>query len=176
MHEVKVNNIDALMPTIYTKERSQHLIFPKLPILSFTTVLLKRAEDNILVEDITKLGTEKVIVKIRDMSMGKTFDDAEKNAQINVIEVRGFDNAIRMLAQSRADLVACVDYIANSSLKRLNLRGKVDLVYFSDETTLAFFAFSPNIAAKHDVNLIMDKINSVTDTPEYKALVVKFLK
>jgi len=176
MHEVKVDHIDALMPTIYTKERAQYLTFPKLPILSFNTVLLKRAEDNILVEDITTLGTEKVIVKIRDMSMGKTFDDAEKNAKINVIEVRGFDHAIQMLAQSRVDLVACVDYIAHSSLKRLNLIDKIDMLYFSDETTLAFFAFSSTFSANHDVNVIMNKINSVTDTSEYKALVVKFLK
>jgi len=176
MHEVKVGNTDALMPTIYTDERAQYLTYPRLPIIEFHTVLLKRAEDEIVVDDITKLGTEKVIVKIRAMSMGKEFDDAEKAGLIKVIEVRDFDHAIQMLAQYRADLVACVDYISNSSLKRLNLQGKIDTLKFSDEKTLAYLVFSKSYAKKNDINELMKKINEVKSTSQYHVLVDKFLK
>jgi len=49
-------------------------------------------------------------------------------------------------------------------------------LYFSDETTLAFFAFSSVFLVNYDVNVIINKINSVTDTFEYKALMVKLFK
>ncbi len=176
MHEVKVGHIDALMPTIYTDERAQFLAYPKLPLIEFHTVLLKRAQDNIVVNDITKLGTNKTIVKIRGMSMGKVFDDAEKSGLLSVIEVRDFDHAIQMLATSRADLVACVDYISNSSLKRLNLRDQIDTLKFSNEKVAAYLAFSKTYAKHHNIKELMQKINKVKSTPEYKALVDKYLK
>lgn len=176
MHEVKMGNINALMPTIYTDERAQFLMYPRLPLIEFNTVLLKRTQDNIVIDDLTLLGTEKVIVKIRGMSMGKAFDEAEKAEQINVVEVRDFDHAIKMLAQSRVDLVACVDYIANSSLKRLNLQDQIDILTFSDKKTLAYLVFSQAYADKNDINELMGKINEVKKTPQFRALVDKFLK
>ncbi len=176
MHEVKVGHIDALMPTIYTDERAQFLTFSKIPLIEFQTVLLKLAEDELIVDDITQLGTEKVIVKIRGMSMGKVFDDAEKAQQIKVIEVRDFDHAIQMLAQSRVDLVASVDYISNSSLKRLNLQDKIDTLIFSDEKTLAYLAFFKAYENKKGIDELMEQIKNVEGTVQYQALVDKYLK
>jgi len=176
IHEVKVGHLDALMPTIYTDERAEYLVYPNIPLVEFHTVLLKRAEDEIVVDDITQLGTEKVIVKIRAMSMGKVFDDAEKAGLINVIEVRDFDHAIQMLASSRADLVACVDYISNSSLRRLNLNDKIEAIKFSNDKVSAFLAFSKPFAKKNDVNEIMQRVNKIKNTKSYQALVEKFLK
>ncbi len=176
VHEVKVGHLDALMPTIYTDERALFLNYPKIPLIEFHTVLLKRAQDKITVGNIAKLGTDKTIVKIRAMSMGKEFDDAEKSGKIKVIEVRDFDHAIQMLAQSRADLVACVDYISNSSLKRLNLGDKITTLNFSNEKVSAYLAFSKVNTLQFDVDELMKEINEVKRTPEYQALVDKFLK
>ena len=176
MHEVKVGHKDALKPTIYTDDRAQYLVYPKLPLIEFYTVLLKRAKDDITIDNITQLGTDKTIVKIRGMSMGKAFDDAEKAGLLNVVEVRDFDHAIQMLASSRADLVACVDYISNSSLKRLNLRDKIDTLRFSNEKIAAYLAFSTAFAEQHDIDELMQKIDKVKKTAEYQALVDKFLK
>jgi polar amino acid transport system substrate-binding protein len=176
IHEVKVAHTDALMPTIYTDDRAQFLSYPKSPIIEFNTVLLKRSQDDIVVDDLTQLDKDKTIAKIRGMSMGKKFDDAEKAGQINVIEVRDFDQAIQMLATSRVDLVACIDYISNSSLKRLNLRDKVETLIFSNEKVPAYLAFSKAFSKKHDVDALMHKINTVKNTPEYQTLVSKYLK
>lgn len=176
MHEVTVGHIDALMPTIYTDERAQFLFYPKMPIIEFRTVLLKRSQDEIVVDDITQLGTKKTIAKVRAMSMGKTFDAAEKAGLINVIEVRDFDHAIQMLATSRADLAACIDHISNSSLKRLNLRDQIDTLNFSDGKIPAYLTFSKTYAKQHNVDELMQKINKVKATPEYQALVDKYLK
>lgn len=176
LHEVQVGHINALMPTLYTDERVQFLTYPKLPIIGFNTILLKRVQDNIVVNDITQLGTEKTIVKIRAMSMGKVFDDAEKAGQIKVIEVRDFDQAIQMLAMSRADLVACVDYISTSSIKRLNLRNLVTKLNFSKEKVPAYLAFSKDFSQKYDVNTLMMRINEVKKTMEYQLLESKYLK
>jgi len=176
MHEVSVGHIDALMPTIYTDERALFLTYPKQPIIEFNTVLLKRAQDDIKVDNITQLGTEKVIVKIRGMSMGKAFDDAEKSGLINVVEVRDFDHAIQMLATSRADLVACVDYISNFSLKRLNLLDKITALRYSNTKVPAYLTFSMAFTQQHNVDELMKKIHKVKVTPEYQALVDKYLK
>lgn len=176
MHEVKIGHIDALMPTIYTDERAQFLFYPKAPIIEFRTVLLKRSQDDIVVDDITQLGTTKTIAKVRSMSMGKAFDDAEKAGLINVIEVRDFDHAIQMLATSRVDLAACVDHISNSSLKRLNLRDQIDTLNFSDGKVTAYLTFSKAYAKQHNVDELMKKIHQVKVTSEYQALVEKYLK
>ena len=176
LHEVQVGRINALMPTFYTDERARFLTYPKQPIIEFNTVLLKRAQDNIVVDDITQLGTDKTIVKIRSMSMGKTFDDAEKAGQIKVIEVRDFDHALQMLAISRTDLVASVDYISNSSIRRLNLGNKITKLNFSNNKVPAYLAFSKDFSKKYDVNTLMMKINEVKQTLEYQVLVTKYLK
>jgi polar amino acid transport system substrate-binding protein len=176
MHEVKIGRINALMPTLYTDERAQYLTYPNLPLMEFQTVLLKRTQDEIVVDNITTLGAEKVIVKIRAMSMGKAFDDAEKSGKIKVIEVLNFDDAIQMLVQSRADLVACIYNISHSSIKRLNLQDKVEILKFSNEKTLSYLSFSNEFNMKNNVNELMEKINKVKTTPEYQALVDKFLK
>lgn len=175
MHEVKVGRIDSLMPAIYTKKITESLVYPNLPIVKFHTVLLKRKEDDITVDDITTLGTQKIIAKIRAMSMGKAFDDAQQSGKINVVEVRDFDHAIQMLAQSRVDLVACIDYISKSSLKRLNLRDKIDTLKFSNEKVPAYLIFSRTFAEQHDVNALMTKIAKVKTTLKYQKLVDKFL-
>jgi len=176
MHEVTVGHIDALMPTIYTDERAQFLFYPKAPIIEFRTVLLKRSQDDIVVDDITQLGIKKTIAKVRAMSMGKAFDDAQRIGLINVIEVRDFDHAIQMLATSRVDLAACVDHISNSSLKRLNLRDQIDTLNFSDGKIPAYLTFSKAYAKQHNVDEMMQEIDKVKETPEYQALVDKYLK
>jgi len=99
-------------------------------------LLSLKFEPLISVIGITQLGTEKVIVKIRGMSIGKAFDNAERAGLINVVEVRDFDQTIEMLAISRVDLVACIDYISNSSLERLQLRDKIATIILSTEKRL----------------------------------------
>jgi|GEM_PF-1533115 len=176
LHEVKVGRIDALMPTIYTDERAQFLFYPKSPLLAFHTVLLKRANEPLIVDDITKLGTDKTIVKIRSMSMGKVFDQAEKDGLIRVIEVRDFDHAMQMLVTHRADLVACVEHIADSSLRRLNLADKVETLFFSDKVEPGYLTFSKRFSKEYDIDEFMEKIQFVQSTPQYQVLVEKFLK
>ena len=176
MHEVKVNRVNALMPAVYTNERAKTFVYPELPLVESSTVFLKRSEDNIVIGDITQLGTEKTIVKVRGMSMGKTFDDAEKAGLINVIGVRDDEQAIQMLVASRVDLFASIDYISNFSLRKLNLHDKIDILKFSSEKKPAYLVFSQAFSKQHDVNVIMQKISKIKTTKEYQALVDKFLK
>ncbi len=174
--EVKKGNIDALMPTIYTKERAEYIVYSPEPLVVFNTVLLKRKTDNFIIEDITKVGNDLVIAKIRAMSMGKVFDDAERDGKISVVEVRDFDDAIKMLAKGRVDLVGCIDYIAHSSLKKLNLLNSIDIIHFTDKVEPAYLAFSIKYSKKENINELMSLINQVKSTAEYRALVIRFLK
>jgi len=175
MMEVKKGNIDALMPTIYTKERANSLVYPKESLVVFNTVLLKRKEDSYVLNNLEKVDPKLIFAKIRAMSMGSIFDDAEKSGKINVIEVRDFDHAIQMLAKNRIDLVGCIDYIALSSLKRLNLLNDIDIVRFTDKVEPAYLAFSNTFSKKQDVNKLMSAINQVKKTDKYQELVTKFL-
>lgn len=176
MHEVKLGNYDALIPTLYTKEREEFITYPNEVLIDFYTVLLKIRGDDLIVGSIADIGNEKLIAKKRAMSMGKAFDDAQSTGKINVIEVREHEHAIQMLALSRVDLVACVEYVCDSSLDNLNLNNKIDVIKISDSRLSSYLAFSKKYAEKHDVNKIMWRINQVKNTPEYHDLVDKFLK
>jgi len=176
MHEVKVNRIDALMPALYTDERAELFVYPKLSLTESSTVFLKRSQDDIVIGDITQLGTEKLIVKVRGMSMGKAFDDAERVGLINVIGVRDDEQAIQMLVTSRVDLFASIDYISNFSLTKLNLHDKIDILNFSNEKKPSYLVFSQAFAKQHNVDVLMKKINEVKSSSQYHELVDKFLK
>ena len=175
MHEVQINRVNALMPAVYNDERAESFIYPKTPLLESHTVLLKRAQDDIVIGDIAQLDKEKTIVKVRGMSMGQAFDNAERSGAIKVINVRDNEQAIQMLVNSRVDLFASVDYISTFSLKKLNLHDNIDVLSFSSEKTPAYLVFSQAFAKQNDVNEIMKKINKINHTKEYKELVVKFL-
>jgi len=176
MHEVKVGRIDALMPAFYTKERAEIFVYPKLPLAESSTVFLKRAQDDIVIDDITQLGEDKLIVKVRSMSMGQVFDDAQRARKIKVVEVNDYYQGIQMLVNSRVDLFASIDYISMFLLKKRNLFDKVDILKYSTETIPSFLVFSQSFAKQNDVNVFMEKVYEVHDTKEYKALVNKFLK
>lgn len=175
MREVKLGHYDALIPTLYTKEREKHIVYPDKPVIDFHTVLLKRKDDGIVISSIAELDPQRAIAKKRGMSMGSVFDNAERKGKINVIEVRDHEHAIKMLALSRVDLVACVEYVCDTSLINLNLHNKVDVIKTSDSRFPSYLAFSKKFAETHDINKIMKEINKVKTTSEYQGLVTKFL-
>ncbi|MCW8834032.1 MAG: transporter substrate-binding domain-containing protein [Colwellia sp.] len=176
MHEVKLGRYDALIPTLYTKEREEFITYPDESLIDFYTVLLKRKGDDFTLNSIAEIGAKRIIAKKRAMSMGKAFDEAEHTGKINVLEVKEHEHAIQMLVLSRVDLVACVEYVCDSSLANLNVNDKVDVVKISDNRLPAYIAFSKAFANKHDINKLMQKINDVKNTSEYKTLVRKYLK
>lgn len=176
MHEVKINKIDALMPAVYTDERAELFVFPKYPLVESRTVFLKRVQDDIVVDDIKQLGKKKIIVKVRAMTMGKAFDDAEKTGLIKVIEVNDYEQAIQMLVTERVDLFASVNYTSHYLLKKLNLQDKIDVLSFSSVDVPAYLVFSQQYAEKNDVNKLMLLIHNIKETKDYQLLVDKFLK
>ncbi len=176
MHEVKFGQFDALIPTLFTQEREKFLVYPDESLIDFQMVLLKRSEDKFTVNNIDDVGVEKIIAKKRAMSLGKHFDDAERTGKISVKEVRDHEHAIQMLVHSRVDLVACFESVSYYALDKLKLRDKVEVLALSNNSFPAYLAFSKPYANEHDVNDIIQKINQVKATPDYQALVDKYLQ
>jgi ABC-type amino acid transport substrate-binding protein len=175
VHEVKFGQFDALMPTLYTREREVFLSYPNEALIEFNTVLLKRREDQSVINHVDEIGTKKVIAKKRAMSMGVIFDNAQRLGKINVKEVRDHEHAIQMLIHSRVDLVACFEYVSYHALNKLKLRDKVDVVKMAKSNFPTYLAFSKAFAKKNDIDNIMQKINQVKLTPEYQVLIEKYL-
>jgi ABC-type amino acid transport substrate-binding protein len=175
VHEVKFGQFDALMPTLYTKDREEFISYPDEALIEFNTVLLKRRDDQSVINSVNEIGIKKVIAKKRAMSMGDVFDDAQRSGKINVKEVRDHEHAIQMLIHSRVDLVACFEYVSYHALNKLNLRDKIDVIKMPKSNFSTYLAFSKAYAQKHDINEIMQRINQVKLTPEYQVLIDKYL-
>lgn len=176
LHEVKIGRVNALMPAIYTDERAQFLYYPKLPLFDSQRVLVKRVNDPIAFNDVKQIGKDKTIVKIRSMSMGRNLDFAEKLNLINVIEVRDFDHAIQMLVSEHADIVICAKTIAHSSINRLGLTDKIEVLKFDEPTEAGYLTFSKGFAEEYNVDELMEKIQLVQNLPQYQLLKEKYLK
>ena len=176
LHEVKIGRVNALMPAIYTDERAQFLYYPKLPLFNSQRVLVKRVNDPITFNDVKQIGKDKTIVKIRSMSMGRNLDFAEKLNLITVVEVRDFDHAIQMLVSEHADIVICDKTIAHSSITRLGLKGKIEVLKFDEPTEAGYLTFSKMFAKEYNVDELMEKIQLVQSLPQYQKLKEKYLK
>jgi len=78
LQEVKRGRIDALIPAMYTEERSQYLVYPEKSLIDFyDNVLLKRTGDEFQFSSVSHIPQDKIIAKVRSMSLGDEFDKEE---------------------------------------------------------------------------------------------------
>lgn len=159
LNEVKQNRIDAIMPTLWSEERAKYLEYPKLPFYSGDeSVLIKRASDDFEFNQLSNIPSNKVIGKIRLVVINAAFDKLVKQGKLRIYETPKLDQALLMLAQKKIDLVASEGGIAATTIKNLGLDGRFKTYSLHVDSTTAYMAFSPNFAAKHDINRIMDII------------------
>ena len=159
LNEVKQNRIDAIMPTLWSEDRAKYLEYPNLPFYSGDeSVLIKRASDDFEFNELSNIPSNKVIGKIRLVVINAAFDKLVKQGKLRTYETPKLDQVLLMLAQKKIDLVASEGSIAATTIKNLGLEGTFKTYSLHVDSTPAYMAFSPNFAAKYDINKIMDII------------------
>lgn len=162
LNEVKHNRIDAIMPALYSDERAGYLVYPQKNLFVFgNDVLIKRSSDVFEFENISTIGKDKIIGKVRSTSFGKTFDQAEQSGVITVFEVVDFEQALDMLAKGRLDLVVIDNDIADAIILRLNVQDKVITIPIDSEEVKSYLSFSQTFAKQYNIDEIIEFISQV---------------
>jgi len=176
LQEVKIGRIDALIPAIFNKERSQYLAYPEQSLIEFLgNVLLKRKGDPFKFKSIDQISRKKVIVRVRSMSLRSEFDSAFKKGQLNVIDVLDTDTAILMLHQGKVDLMLSNYYVAISALKRIGVENNIEIVKISNEVKPSYIVFSRKFSEKNDINALMKIISDIRDSKTYQVIKQKII-
>jgi polar amino acid transport system substrate-binding protein len=159
VNEVKKGRIDAIMPTLWSAERAQFLVYPQQSFYTFSeSVLIKRIEDDFVFTHLSAIGSDKLIGKTRLVLIDEDFDKLVKQGKLKVYETTKLDEALLMLAQGKVDLVASDGDIALTTIKKLELDKRFTLFPLRQSTSPSFMAFSKQFAAMYDVNKIMTLI------------------
>jgi ABC-type amino acid transport substrate-binding protein len=166
INEVRKGSIDAIMPTLWSKERAEFLVYPELPFYRFSaSVIIKRLEDDFIFTQLSQISPQKIIGKTRLVLVDNEFDRLVKQGKLSVYETTKLDEALLMLAQHKVDLVASDGDIALTTIKRLELEQRFHLFAMHQNTSPSYIAFSRQFAKKYDVNYIMTLISEAVIQP-----------
>lgn len=168
LRQVNQGQSDAIMPALYTEERAQLITYPTEPLIHFySSVIIKRKDDPFQYQSLSKIGSNKIIAKVRAMLIDKEFDQAYSKNQLNVVEVLTLDDALQMLLRGRVDLVVADSSLANTTISDMKIKDDVTRILLSDQWTPSYLAFAKEFAKKHDVNEIMTVINQFNNPGSY---------
>ncbi len=160
LNEVKNNRIDAIMPALWSQQRSEYLAFLTQVFYTLApSVIIKRATDNFEFNGLANIPKDKVIGKARLVMLGQLFDKMVEEGQLTVYPTNQLDEALLMLKQNKVELVASEGGIALSTIKKLGLEGQFTLYSIEKNVPASYIAFSKDFAKSHDINTIMAKIN-----------------
>ncbi|MFT7430086.1 MAG: polar amino acid transport system substrate-binding protein [Colwellia sp.] len=165
---VEQGMFDALMPTVYTPERSFFLSFPQSPLINFYgSEIFKRADDNFVYQGIPIIDKSKILVKVRSTHVDSHLEEAFKDASITFFEATRLEDAFNMLIYGRVDLLVADSAIANTTIDNMAVNGQVEGFSLSDQVDSSFLAFSKQYSMSHDINEVMKEINMINDADSY---------
>lgn len=171
LKQVINGDVDAVMPTLYTKERAEHLYYPTQALIKFYgSVIIKRVDDDFQFTDFSSIGTQRTIAKVRAMLLGSEFDDVYENGQLKVVEVTKIEDALNMLMHKRVDLVVADGYVAKTVLEQMDIVEKISTIAISDQQESSYIAFSKAFTNTHSINEIMGVINQYNNPDKYHRL------
>ncbi|MBA6354091.1 transporter substrate-binding domain-containing protein [Colwellia sp. BRX9-1] len=165
---VEQGKFDALMPTVYTPERSLFLSFPKYPLINFFgSAIFKRADDNFVYQGIPLIDKSKILVRVRSTNVDSHSEKAFKDASITFVEATRLEDAFNMLIYGRVDLLVADSAIAYTTIDNMAVNGQVEGFSLSDQVDSSFLAFSKKYSMSHDINEVMKEINMINDADSY---------
>lgn len=172
MKRVLNNQADAILPALYTEERSQILSFPELPFINFyPAVLLKRADDDYSYSGFQNIESVTSIAKVRAVHLGESFELATTSEYIRIVEVNRLEDAIKMLMLKRVDLVIA-DSFVNYTLKSMGLMSEITTINIANKVEPSYLSFSKPFSSLHNINRIMETINTFNDPDHYSKQIV----
>lgn len=165
---VEQGKFDALMPTVYTPERSLFLSFPKNPLINFYgSEIFKRADDNFVYQSIPLIDKSKILVKVRSTNVDSRSEKAFRDASITFVEATRLEDAFNMLIYGRVDLLIADSAIAYTTIDDMAVNGQVEGFSLSNRVDSSFLAFSKKYSMSHDINKVMENINMINDADSY---------
>ncbi|TWX55657.1 transporter substrate-binding domain-containing protein [Colwellia hornerae] len=168
---VEQGKFDALMPTVYTPERSVLLSFPSKPLINFYgSGIFKRADDNFVYQSIPLIDKSKILVKVRSTKVDSHSEKAFSDALITFVAATRLEDAFNMLIYGHVDLLVADSAIAKTTINNMAINGQVDGFLLSDKIDSSFLAFSKQYSMSHDINAIMEEINVINDPDSYHLL------
>lgn len=171
LKEVKNGRFDALMPAVYTSERTKYLSFPQFPLINFYgSEIFKRSNDDFVFQKVSLIDKSKVIVKVRSTMLETKVEQEFTDALIKFVEVTSLEDAINMLIKKHADLLVADSIIANSTIKKMSLSQQLEGFSLINGSDPSFLAFSKEYAKTHNVNALMQSINTINDPDSYHQL------
>lgn len=161
IEEVKQGRIDALLPTLYNKEREHFLIYPNQPFaLLSQDVLIKRKDDPFTLDNTPNDTSQRILAKVRSMAVNKSFAKLAARPNIATFETKDISSALKMLKQRRIDLFITDRKIAENTINDLNMTSSLTILTLPGDKAPSYLTFSKAFASRHDVNQIMTQILS----------------
>lgn len=171
MLEVKSGNADAIMPALYTEQRSKFLVYPEQQLVNFYgSVFIKNIDDKFEFSGFDAMKSKKSVAKVRAVLLGEQFDKAKNKGLLEVAEVNRLNDAFNMLLLDRVDMVVTDGFAAYSSIKEMDIEDRITVMPISTEEEPSFMAFSQRFSNIHDVNTIMFMVNQFNQPNSYKKI------
>jgi polar amino acid transport system substrate-binding protein len=171
LKEVKDGRFDALMPTVYSPERTLFLSFPEVPLINFYgSEIYKRVNDSFIYQSIPLIDRNKTIVKVRSTSFDLELEKVFSEASFTFVEATRLEDAFNMLLYGHVDLLVADSAIANTTIKNMAINKRVKGYSLTDEAHSSFLAFSKNFAKTQNINDLMNQINLINDPDSYHLL------
>lgn len=159
LEEVKNNRISALMPTMYTEERSTYLSYPKEPLVYFQADVLVQKKSSSFSNFKDAVENKKIIAKIRSTSLSDNLKQEIKNSNVDLFEVKDIVTGLAMIEQGRIDYMVGDYHIIKYTAQQTHLLDEITFVSFTDEKSPSFLTFSKSFSKNNDINKVMDGIN-----------------
>ncbi len=161
IEEVKKGRINALLPTMYKKNRERFLVYPQLPFGYFDRdVLLKRKDDPFDIGHPDQGKMNRVLAKVRSMEVNPNFEVLASSPNITTFQARDVASALRMLEQKRIDLFITDQHIAFNTIDSLEIGDNLSAITLPGAGAPIYLAFSKAFAQTNDVDKLMTRILS----------------
>jgi ABC-type amino acid transport substrate-binding protein len=159
LEEVKNNRIDALMPAVYTKQRTEFLSYPNKPMIEFfSDILVKKKPASFTTFEEAK-KQNKLIAKVRSKALREDIKARIESPGLTILNIKDTKTALKMLLQNRIDYFVGDPQMVKYTAQQANMNDEFSFVKLSDKTSPSFLAFSKQFAKNNNINQIMNGLN-----------------
>lgn len=160
LKEVQSGRTDAIIPTMYSKDREEYLIYPEQELFTLDMMFFKHRDTAIMFDGNYGSLTKYTIGKLRNARVSPEFDQAIESGLLDVDERSSVTTLMRAVARKRIDLVA-IDYPTGMwMLENQNFSNDVKVLNHSLGQVATYLAFSKKRVKEN----IVVRLNSAMKT------------
>ena len=170
--QLREGKIDMIPIIFYTKERSEFVEFSK-PFAQVPTAVFVPAGESFSFASVSDLVGKKGLIMKGD-SISEEFETIRPQLQID--EIAGYDQMVRMLADRRADYAVAAQYGFAIELKRSGLESKIALLPQPVSSRDLHFAISKQSPFVQYVPTLNKKLQQLEERGELKKMVERTIE